>query len=373
MAENSRPVPLKRILFLGPTGAGNSVFELSTDYLFFILGKSKMINCCYNRSVDTNALKQPANVANSASCIGTTSSISNYVDRQNRIVYVDTIGYGDVRFHQDRDSFFIFFHELICHSSIGFNWIFLFLRFQQISEDTLIYFQTLQQLLGEKSLLRCTMVFTHCPEKDMSLEKFIEVNKQHEQFVNIIRNVANVIFGDMETENKHIQSGNVPPQIVEWFENQLYEQRYLFMRQMLKQIDQADDKILELRQDWSKFYWTKFKTFIGYCWEKIFRQSNELSKLYKTTSEMKEGILLMIFYQECSICLELIIEIINHTPKACITKCGHVFHYECLKKVFDQKKECPNCRTNLQSLPERISACIAGCKQVVDPLKTNTH
>ncbi len=35
MAENSRPVPLKRILFLGPTGAGNSVFELSTDYLFF--------------------------------------------------------------------------------------------------------------------------------------------------------------------------------------------------------------------------------------------------------------------------------------------------------------------------------------------------
>jgi hypothetical protein len=330
-----------------------------------------MLNCCYNRGVDLNSLNQPANIGESACCIGTTSSISNYVDQRNKIVYVDTIGYGDIRFHQNQDSFVIFFHELIRYSSVGFNWIFLFLRFQQISEDTLIYFQTLQQLLGEKSLSRCTMVFTHCPEKDMSFEKFIEANKQHEQFVNIIKNVKNVIFGDMETENKYIKSKNTPPEIVQWFESQLSEQRTQFMNQMLKQIDSVDDNILELQQDWGEFYWTKFKLFIGFVWEKIFRQSNELSKLYKLTSEMKEGIVLMIYYQECSICLELITEVVNHSPRACITKCGHVFHYQCLRKQFDRKKECPNCRTNLQNLPERISALVAGFKQIIDPLKAN--
>jgi hypothetical protein len=79
----------------------------------------------------------------------------------------------------------------------------------------------------------------------------------------------------------------------------------------------------------------------------------------------------MIYYQECSICLELITEIVNHSPKACITKCGHVFHYQCLKKVFEDKKECPNCRTNLRNLPERISALVAGLKQISNPLKAN--
>jgi hypothetical protein len=275
-----------------------------------------MINCCFNRSVDPNALKGPSTIAEPASCIGTTSSLSNYVDQRNRIVYVDTIGYGDVRFHHDCTSFVVFFHELICYSSIGFNWIFLFLRFQQITEDTLIYFQTIQQLLGEKALSRCTIVFTHCPERNMTFEKFFEANKHHEEFVKIIQNVKNVIFGDMETENKYINSQDVPSEIVNWFESQLLEQRKQFMNQMLEQIDEIDENILELQKDWSKFYWTKFKSFIGYCWEKIFRQSNELSRLYKLTTEMKEGILLMIYYQECSICLELITEIVNHTPRA---------------------------------------------------------
>lgn len=148
-----------------------------------------MINCCYNRSVQLNDLEKPATVAKVDSCIGTTSSLSNYVCQQNRIVFVDTIGYGDVRFHQDCSSFVVFFHELISYSSIGFNWVFLCLRYQQITEEILIYFQTVQQLLGEKSLARCTIIFTHCQIEDMTLERFLEANKEHPEFMNIIRKV----------------------------------------------------------------------------------------------------------------------------------------------------------------------------------------
>ncbi len=46
----------------------------------------------------------------------------------------------------------------------------------------------------------------------------------------------------------------------------------------MKQIDEVDDDVLELNQDWSKFYW-------------------------------------LLFDQECSICLELITEIVNHSSR----------------------------------------------------------
>ena len=30
-----------------------------------------------------------------------------------------------------------------------------------------------------------------------------------------------------------------------------------------------------------------------------------------------------------------------------LTKCGHVFHKDCIKKVIDKKLDCPNCRFKL--------------------------
>lgn len=330
-----------------------------------------MINCCYNRSVQLEDLAKPSTVAKPDSCIGTTSSLSNYVSQQNRIVYVDTIGYGDVRFHQDCSSFIVFFHELISYSSIGFNWVFLCLRYQQITEEILIYFQTVQQLLGEKSLARCTIIFTHCAIEDMTLERFLEANKEHPEFVNIVQKVKSVFFGDMETENHFKQSSNSPVEFISWYDSELLKRREKFMKPILQQIDEMDEGLLELQQEWGTFYWTKFKSFLGFCWEKVFRQSNELSRLYKLTTKLKEDILLIIYYNECSICQELIVEIVDHSPRVCVTKCGHTFHYQCLQRAFAEKKECPNCRTNLRNLPERISAAVAGLKQIIDPLKFN--
>ena len=63
----------------------------------------------------------------------------------------------------------------------------------------------------------------------------------------------------------------------------------------------------------------------------------------------------------CSICLE------DYTSKSlvCVTKCNHVFHYDCLKKFFDEnilEPRCPNCNNHL--LPD-LSADVPQDQQVI--------
>ncbi len=332
-----------------------------------------MINCCYNRSVEKAMLETPAGVSAQDSIIGTTSSISNYVDQRNKIVYVDTVGYGDVRFHQNTESFLLFFRELICYSSIGYNWIFLFIRFSQMTQDTLVYIQSLEALLGEKAFSRCTIVFTNCKVSNMNRQRCIEANKQHGEIVTILNKVYNVIFGDMDTEDVPTDSDSDSDgeKTDENIRKRQVKKRTKFMKKMLLEIDQIDEKTLTLERDWYPYYKTKFTTFMGYLWEKIAGKPNELSKLYKLAVGLKKDIPVTIYYEECSICLELIIEIVDHTPKACITKCGHIFHYDCLKRSFDEQKKCPNCRKDLRSLPEKMTGLVIGMKEVQDPLKSN--
>jgi hypothetical protein len=320
-------------------------------------------------------LETPAGVSVPDSIIGTTSSISNYVDQRNKIVYVDTVGYGDVRFHQNRESFLLFFRELICYSSIGFNWIFLFIPFSKMTQDNLVYIQSLEALLGEKAFSRCTIVFTNCKVSNMDRQRCIEANKQHGEIVTILNKVYNVIFGDMDTEAVLTDSDGDSDgeKTDENIRKRQVKKRTKFMNKMLLEIDQIDEKTLTLEKDWYEYYKTKFTTFMGYLWEKILGKPNELSKLYKLAIGLKKDIPVIIYYEECSICLELIIEIVDHTPKACITKCGHIFHYDCLKRSFDEQKKCPNCRKDLRSLPEKMTGLVIGMKEVQDPLKSNVQ
>jgi hypothetical protein len=284
---------------------------------------------------------------------------------------VDTVGYGDVRFHQNTQSFLLFFRELICYSSIGYNWIFLFIRYSQMTQDILVYIQSLQSLLGDKALSRCTIVFTSCKQSNMTRERCIEANKQHTEIVTVLNKVNNVIFGDMDTDEISADSDSDDSDEEKTIENIRKKQdkkRTKFMKEMLLQIDRIDEKTLELERDWYQFYKTRFTTFIGYLWEKIVGRPNELSKLYKLAIGLRKDIPVIIYYDDCSICLELIVEVVDSTPQACITKCGHIFHYDCLKRSFNEQKKCPNCRSDLRSLPERMKGFLLGMKEIEDTL-----
>ncbi|CAF0967630.1 unnamed protein product [Didymodactylos carnosus] len=209
----------------------------------------------------------------------------------------------------------------------------------------------------------------------MTLEKCIKANKEHQKIVNILGKVKNVIFGDLDTSKKYTSTNKndppPPPQVIEWLEGEQHRQRSAFMKQMLAQIDGTDNQILELDKNWVEYYWAKFTALLGYCIEKLFQKPNELSKLYKLAAGLKKSIPVTIYYEACSICLDLIIEVVDQDPRACITKCGHIFHYDCLKRAFEQQKRCPNCRRDLRSLPEKATAKVIGLKEVQNPLKAN--
>ncbi|CAF5032680.1 unnamed protein product [Rotaria sp. Silwood1] len=224
----------------------------------------------------------------------------------------------------------------------------------------------LEQLLGENSLARCTIVFTHCKIKDINRTKCIEANRDSQRVVSMLEKAHSIIFGDMDTFENDDSDAETRNRI-----NQSQaKRRQHFMEQLLQQIDSTDDNVLTLEESWLRSYWTRFTQYVGYCTEKILGKSNEWSKRYRLTAALKKEIPVTIYYENCSICLDLILEIWNTEPKACVTKCGHIFHYDCLKEWFTKKKECPYCRADLRSLPEHVLGQRIGLHPINDVLKT---
>lgn len=337
---------LKRFLFLGPTGAG----------------KSKMINCCLNRSVDKESLTKPAAVSADDRLIGTTKALSNYIDHKNQIAYVDTLGYGDVRFKEHQELFALYFRELICYSSIGYNWVFLVLRYQQLTEDILIYVETIEKLLGKDGYNRCTLVLTHCSIKHMTREQCIAANKDQESIVHILQKVHNVIFGDMITIDDTDTDDDEKER--EHTNKKQYKKRNRLMEQMLSTIDSRDNQLLTLDRSWLDYYSTKFALFMAHCYRKLTGIESKMSILYQLSADLKKGPNLLIYYDDCAICMELITEIEGHIPKACQTKCNHIFHYECLQKWFEKQNFCPNCNERFMSLPKRENGRSIGLREI---------
>ena len=330
--------------------------------MFDIVGKSKIINCCYNRKIDPKSLSTPTEVGEPERLIGRTSSISNYVDQNERKVYVDTVGYGDARFQVDKESFLLFFRELVCYASIGYNWLFLVLRYERLTLDILDYVEMLEKLLGERALTRCTIVFTHCKIKGMDRNNCIAANQESQKLVGLLEQVHSVIFGDMDT----FDDSDLTAEERSAVSRIQVHRRQCFMEQLLDRIDSTDDSVLRLNESRFHSHLTHFAQFVGYCLEKVFGKSNELSKRYRLATTLKQGIPVTIYYETCPICHELIIEIWDTQPTASITKCGHIFHYECLKKCLDRQKNCPICRSDLRTMPERILGSRIGLHPVDD-------
>ncbi|CAF4173606.1 unnamed protein product, partial [Rotaria sordida] len=185
----------------------------------------------------------------------------------------------------------------------------------------------------------------------MTREKCLEANKEHEQIVNMIQKVNSVIFGNMTTDADSDTDDDEEEK--ERSRKKKQKQRNVFMEQMLHMVDHTDNQLLTLDRHWFEYYWTKFSLFMAYCYEKISGKQNQLSKLYQLSADLKLGASVVIYYDECPICLELITEINGHEPTACKTKCDHIFHYACLQKWIERQGYCPNCNTNLHVLPER--------------------
>lgn len=196
----------------------------------------------------------------------------------------------------------------------------------------------------------------------MTREKCIEANKEHEQIANIIQKVNSVIFGNMITDTGSDTDDDDEGKERSRMKKQ--KKRAAFMENMLHVIDHTDNQLLKLEIYWFEYYWTKFSLLMAYCYEKISGKENRLSKLYQISADLKSGASILIYYDECSICLVLITEIDGHEPTACKTKCNHIFHYTCLKKWLERQDSCPSCNTNLRILPERKDGRKIGLREI---------
>lgn len=315
----------------------------------------------------------PAGVGEEEKLIGQTSSICSYVDQHEKKVFVDTVGYGDARFTVERQHFLLFFRELVMYTSTGYNWLFLVLRFERFTQDILIYVEMLEQLLGDIALTRCTIVFTHCKIKDMNRQKCIDANKDSQRILDLLTKAHSVIFGDMDTFENGDSDLDSDSETRTRINKILAKQRVRFMEKILQQIDGTDDHVLILERSWFRTYWTRFTEYVGYFVEKISRRTNEWSKRYRLVETLKNQIPVTIYYENCSICRELIVEIWDTEPTVCITKCGHIFHYTCLQKWFEETMQCPLCRRDLRSLPERIFGQRVELHSIDDGLKDDSE
>ena len=98
------------------------------------------------------------------------------------------------------------------------------------------------------------------------------------------------------------------------------------MEQILSIIDRTDKQLFTLEKSWFDFYWTRFSLLMIYCYEKLTGQENKMNSLYRLSANMKKDANPIIYYDECTICLELIVEIYGHESRACRKTCNHVFH-----------------------------------------------
>jgi hypothetical protein len=87
-----------------------------------------------------------------------------------------------------------------------------------------------------------------------------------------------------------------------------------------------------------------------YAWHQFFLMKNLVEELSRGIVDIPEHIKNQIIdlakkandSLECSICLETLCDKKRMTK---ITRCGHIFHVECLDQV--DNNQCPNCRSKL--------------------------
>ena len=302
---------IKRFLFIGPTG----------------VGKSTVINMMFNENAKPSALLQPAGTSEGSA--GATACFSTYYCLPD-CALTDSIGFGDNRFNKQQTISML--KAVVKNSLVGYNKIYLCVRYGRISDEIRYYIDLLTTMFGKKILKWCTLVFTHCSHEKMTKEKYIEINKSDAYMVGVINAVENVVFGDNAVhENAAV-------------ENIFYQARQRFLDDLRRDMKNSNadcyspqpDNVLEWIRSILNVVMSKSVTEIKSCLQEIQDISSTMSRLMLHQNFTN-------YYGQCTICLEDMWD-----KDSAVTKCGHIFHRTCIDKWLEQKlKNCPMCRWSL--------------------------
>lgn len=293
----------KRFLFLGPTG----------------VGKSSLINALCNDDIRRQSMNHPAKVGSTTDSV--TKCFTTYYD-SNKYAYTDSIGFGDNQFTTDEIVSLV--QQLIDNAVIGYNKIYLCIQYGRISVDIWRYLDLINSVFGNSGLKWCTLIFTHCNEEGMDIEKFLEINQNDEKIKTLIDKVGNVIFGDLQTH------GN------EQIDELLKVLRKRFLDQVkLDALNSSEFYYFPEPKDHKSWVSSICNAFQGFKPIKI--PVEDIVAYVRSITIIRVDN--MHYYGECSICLG----VMHHTNSE-VTTCGHVFHKKCIADWFYQMHTCPQCR-----------------------------
>lgn len=302
---------IKRFLFIGPTG----------------VGKSTLINILFNDDVRPWSLLQPASTSESSA--GVTACFSTYYSIPD-CALTDSIGFGDNRFTKKETITML--KAVVKNSMVGYNKIYLCLRYGRVANDIRYYIDLLVAIFGKKILKWCTIIFTNCKHRDMTKESYLAKNQSDSYICGIINDVQNVIFGDNVTDED--------PDM----EKVCLKKRQALLNALKDDVQNSSTEYYLFSPD-NIFEW--MRTILDVIMSKSVREIQtyfqEIQVLSGTISTLMINQNFANYYGQCTICFEDMWD-----KDSIFTTCGHIFHKDCIDRWLKEKaKNCPICRASL--------------------------
>lgn len=299
---------IKRFLFIGPTG----------------VGKSTVINMIFNDNARPTSLLQPSGTSEGSA--GATACFSTYYCLPD-CALTDSIGFGDNRFN--RQETISMLKAVVKNSMVGYNRIYLCVRYGRISDEIRYYIDLLTVIFGKKILKWCTLVFTYCSNEKMTKEKYLELNKTDSYMVSVINAVENVVFGDNAVHENTL------------VESVFYQNRQRFLDDLRRDMQSSNTDYYSPQPD-NVLEWIRsiLNVIMSKSVKEIKSGLQEIQDLSVTMSSLMVHQNFANYYGQCTICLDDMWD-----KGSAVTKCGHIFHRTCIDKWLEQKqKNCPMCR-----------------------------
>lgn len=328
-----------------------SISDLSGDCHKIIVmggsrvGKSSIINAILSSAVTRSDLSYPAPTADSRVSNGTTDRVIAYNAPPNHVV-IDTIGITDPRFTEDQILESLY--EVLFNFRLGVSLVLIVVKHDIFSAEERDLIDVYEKLFGRDFYGRSCLIVSHYDNPVTDVASYVQ--REHSPaFQEFLRKfpVNRIIIGSFQQD--------LDPEI----DNLLMKRREIFKENILKALNQYSGTESMLNFRGSTLF---FKDFINYIWSyfKLHGKNDWRQRFFQAFVETNKAADLKFHSYECPICLECV------DNDVMVTKCYHVYHFDCLRVNLLTDKNCPLCRQPIQTfivLPDKSPSANASSSE----------